>query len=143
MPAASTTQRGLTQALGGRASVVDWSYSYFAFRDGALGLLALLFPVPWLAAAASPGRRRAASWPGLVGATLFLIFCLAAGSTTRHSPSFLTHLPAFGLLLTIGLVPTSVRAQRNRWTGLLHLLTIAGALFTWLVAAMAVSHDWL
>src|SRR5687768_10539529 len=122
---------------------MDWPYTSFTIGQGVLGLLLLLFPVPFLSYSASQQRWLTAGSPGLVGTALFIAFSGMSGTTSHQSPKFIAYLPIAGLLLVVALIPASVRALRNKWIGLLHILTVAGALLTWLVAAMAISHDWL
>lgn len=122
---------------------MDWSYVSFSVSEGALGLLALVLPVPFLMVAAARGHRLVAGSPGLVGAALFGTFAGVSGATTHASPTILGFLPLAGLILCIALIPRAIRALRAKWAAVLHVLTATGALFTWLVATMAIGHDWL
>jgi hypothetical protein len=122
---------------------MNWSYVSFSISEGSLGLFALLVPVPFLMLATTRGRWLVAGAPGLVGAACFVVFAVASGLTTHASPGFFGFLPLAGLLLCLRFVLHSVGALRNKWVGLLHLFTVAGAIFTSFVAAVAITHDWL
>ena len=120
---------------------MDWSYATSWAIDGLLGIVALLFPIPFLFAASTSGRRLAAASPGLFGTVFFLAFLLVSGTTSPQSPNVLGYLPLLGLLVVVASILPSVRALRLKWAGLLHVLTLTGALYTSFVAALAITHD--
>ena len=122
---------------------MDWSYVFSSIGEAWLGLAGLLLPTPVLAVAATRQRRLVAASPGLLGAAFFLVLAVVSGTTTIAGTSLLGYLPLVALLCCLVLVPFSILALRNKWLGLDHVFTIAGAIFAMFVAAMAVAHDWL
>jgi hypothetical protein len=122
---------------------MDWSYAAMAVQQGASGLVAIVLPIPFLALSSLQGRKIAACSPGIAAVGLFFITCIVSGLITLDSPEYLNYFPSVGLLIAAILFVPSVLALRRRWVGLLHMLTLAGALFVWFVGSMAVAHDWL
>lgn len=122
---------------------MDWSYVSFSISEGALGLFALLVPVPFLMLAATRGHWLVAGSPGLVAAACFVVFAVISGLTTHATPGVFGFLPLAGLLLCLRFLLRSIDALRNKWVGLLHIFTAAGSIFTSFVAAVAITHDWL
>ncbi|KMM74949.1 hypothetical protein ACP93_14205 [Xanthomonas sp. NCPPB 1128] len=73
----------------------------------------------------------------------FAACCLAAGLPHVENWTLVDYLPLFSLLLTLALFVPSTWALRRRWLGIVHALSLAGALLSFFVASMAISHDWL
>ena len=96
-----------------------------------------------LVGTASQGRRLIACSPSLAALAVFAISCIVAGLPGVEHRPLVEYVPLLGLLLTIVLFVPSTLSLRNRWFGLIHLLTLAGALLSWFVGAMAITHDWL
>ncbi|WP_131721644.1 hypothetical protein [Xanthomonas sp. NCPPB 1128] len=122
---------------------MDWRYSFFTAEQGLLGIFPLTVALIVLALAASPGRRVIACAPCLFALAGFAACCLAAGLPHVENWTLVDYLPLFSLLLTLALFVPSTWALRRRWLGIVHALSLAGALLSFFVASMAISHDWL
>ena len=122
---------------------MDWSYAVMAIQQGSPGLIAIIVPLPLLLIASLHGRKLVSCLPGLVAILGFLVNCVVSGFTSQESSKYLDYLPTLWFLITAALIIPSVVALRRRWVGLLHLMTLAGALFLWFVSSMAIAHDWI
>ncbi|WP_279361851.1 hypothetical protein [Xanthomonas sacchari] len=120
---------------------MDWRYSLFTVEQGLLGIFPLAVAFVLLALAASPGRRVIASAPCLFALAGFAACCLAAGLPHVENWTLVEYVPLFIPLLTSALFVPSTLALRRRWLGIVHVLSLAGALLSFFVASMALSHD--
>ena len=103
----------------------------------ALGLGASFF---LLLLAAAPSQKQAAVSPILAAVVTFLLaFVLAAWPASRDaSTSFIVVIA--GSLAILYLLPRSIRALRNRWVGVIHLLTAGSVLYLTFILILASSQ---
>ncbi len=120
---------------------MDWGHTFFAAEEGLLGLLALSVAIPVFGLTGSPGRKLVASSPNLMAIAAFVLSCLLAGAPGIEDSPWVDYFPLGGLLATVALLVPSIRALRHRWLAVLHLLTLAAALYLWFIGSLAISYD--
>jgi hypothetical protein len=122
---------------------VDSIYASEAIIAGLPGVAASLMPLFPLAHFARANRRLLACAPGIVSSVVFLFACVASGWTTHGAPTAIVYGYTILMVLAVALIAPSTLSLRNKWIGLVHLVTIPGMLFCWFVGGMAITHDWL
>ena len=121
---------------------MQWGYAAFSIEQALPSLLVLAAPMPLLAPFAQPRRRLLACSPNIAALIGFAISCLAAAAPAKDLGP-LELLPLVTLALTTILLVPSVLALKRKWWGVLHLATMAGAVFSLFVAGMSLARDWL
>ena len=96
-------------------------------------LLVLLF-------AALPRRKLVAISPILVSASTFLISSFLSAWPTSRDTLTAGLVLISGVVGTLALIPPSVLQLRNRWFGVIHLLTLAATLYLTFIMLLAYSH---
>jgi hypothetical protein len=120
---------------------MDWPFALFAAKQGVPCLVLLGVSLLAVFLAATPNRKFAACSPGLVTLLAFCASSLLAGIPGIEHSTAAEYVPFVGLLITLALLVPSTLALRNRWLGVLHLLTTAAALYLAFIAGLAISHD--
>lgn len=112
-----------------------------ALEELLLGACLLLVPAPLLALAARPGRRLLAAAPGILGFALFVAAFAHLHLADGAAPATLQMAyNAAAALVFLSLLP-SVLSLRNRAWGLLHLVTVAGMLWAFLIGGLLLARD--
>ena len=112
-------------------------------EEFALGLVLLLLPVPFLLFGARQGRELIAGSPGLFGAVVYVTAFLASFWTRPPVSDAIQWLHTLASAVPLLLLVPSVLALRRKWLSMVHLLTLAGALWSWFTGAMFIAHDGL
>ncbi|WP_457098131.1 hypothetical protein [Lysobacter sp. P5_B9] len=107
----------------------------------ALGLALLLSPVPLLLFGARQGRKLAASSPGLFGAGIYITAFLASPWTRPPVSDSVQWLHTLASAIPLLLLVPSVLALRSKWLSVVHLVTLAGVLWSWFIGALFIVHD--
>jgi len=122
---------------------VEWSFvDYLAFiaEEGWPSLAILGATGALFIAISLPNRQLLAGAPSITAIAVFLLSCYLATLSSSISKN-LAYVPIFGLLFTALLVIPSVLALRNKWFGLLHILTLVSAAYLSFICGLAISHD--
>lgn len=109
----------------------------------ALGAALLLLPVPVLALGAREGRKLLAAAPGVVSFALFVLAFAQLHLARREASDLLQSAYGIGAVVAATLLLPSVLNLRSRWLGLVHLVTLAGVLWSWFIGAMLLARDGL
>ena len=121
---------------------MDWGYATFAVEQALPSLLVLAVPIPLLVYFAEPRRKLLACSPNLFALIGFVLSCLMAAMPVDDWHLFEGVPLAVLVVATVMLVP-SILVLRRKWLGIVHLATMAGAVFSLFVASMALARDLL
>ena len=120
---------------------MDWRFTFFAAEQGVPGLVLLGISLAAVIFSATPNRTFVACSPGLAALLAFSASVVVAGLPGIEHSTAAEFIPIAGLLVTAALFLPSILALRNRWLGVLHLLTAVASLYLAFIASLAISHD--
>ncbi|MFC7301089.1 hypothetical protein [Cognatiluteimonas weifangensis] len=112
-------------------------------EEFALGLALLLLPVPFLLFGAHQGHKLLAGSPGLFAAVVYVTAFLASFWTRPPASDAIQWLHTLASAVPLLLLVPSVLALRSKWLSVVHLLTLAGVIWSWFIGAMFIAHDGL
>ena len=121
--------------------ILGWPMLEFLAEQAWFALAALAAISAILIVASFPHRRLVAASPSIVAFIVFVLSCVAASLTTVATGRYFVWLPTIGVLLAASLCIPSVRALRNKWFGLLHLLALPVWSYLWFIASLAIGRD--
>jgi hypothetical protein len=122
---------------------LDTPYVLGSLREGLVGIVLLLIPIPFLLDVVKPGRYFALVAPAVAATMLFVVSCVCSTWTTHKTTDVIIGVHMVAMILAMGLIVPSVAALETKSRGVFHLSTVAGTMYLWFISGMALSHDWL
>lgn len=104
----------------------------------ALGLAPLLLPVPFLLHGARQDRKLIAASPGLFGAAVYIATVLASYWSRPPVSGSILWLHLLASAIPLLLLAPSVMALRTKWLSIVHLITLAGVVGSWLIGGVLI-----
>ena len=117
-----------------------------ALHFGLPGLALTLGPIPFLYMTnrrAPHGELFVFLGPGLLACSLFVLACVGSEWTVSNDSQSFATIYQILLAFCATLMFPAILLLRRRWVGLLHVATLAGIAWLWLVGVMTLSHDWI
>ncbi len=106
-----------------------------------LGAVLLLPGAALLACFARHGRRTLVAAPGLLSFFLFFLAFAHLHLASARASEFTTWAYAIGLAIVALLIPLSILSLRNRWLGLIHIVTATGILWSFIIGSLLLVRD--
>ena len=120
---------------------MDWRHAAFTAESSAIWLLAIVAVSALAAVLAKPGRRLVAASPAILAAPLVGACSYLSGIPDIQHANWSLLVPNLGFATVALLVVPSTLAQRSKWFGLLHVVTLAACALLWFICGVSISQD--